>query len=115
LSKVDLSWLIGKKSFIVPYTLLQNKCRVTTTALANTKANAFALFDTKYAKKISEFLNTLLETLERLVLVKGYNKQIGKLITLTLHIYLRINKQQLYNMPFLVIDLGYYDVILRQE
>jgi hypothetical protein len=94
---------------------LRNRCRVTTTALANTRANAFALLNTKCAKKISEFLNTLLETLERPVLVKGYNKQIGKLITLTLCIYLQINRQQLYNMPFLVTDLGYYNVILGQE
>ena len=83
--------------------------------MANTKANAFALLNTKCAKKISKFLNTLLEALERLVLVKGYNKQIGKPITLTLHIYLQINKQQLYNMPFLVTNLGYYNVILKQE
>jgi arsenate reductase-like glutaredoxin family protein len=92
LSKVDLSWLISRKSFTIPCTLSQNRCKVTTTALANTKANAFALLDTKCAKKISEFLNTLLETLERPVLVKGYNKQIGKPITSTLHIYLQINK-----------------------
>ena len=71
---------------------MQNKCKVTTTALANTRANTFTLFNTKYTKKISKFLNTLLETLERLILVKGYNKQIRKLITLTLYIYLQINK-----------------------
>jgi hypothetical protein len=72
---------------------LQNRYKVTTTALANTRANAFALLDTKCAKKISKFFNILLKTLKRPVLVKGYNKQIRKPITLTLHIYLQINKQ----------------------
>jgi hypothetical protein len=88
MSQVDLSWLIGGKSFTVPCTLSRNGCRVTTTALANTRANAFALLDTKCAKKVSEFLNTLLETLERPVLVKGYNGQMEKPITLALKIHL---------------------------
>jgi hypothetical protein len=82
--EVNLSWLLSKKGFTILYTLYCNRCRVNTTALANTKANAFALLNTKCARKISEFLNTLLETLKRLVLVKGYNKQIRRPITLIL-------------------------------
>ena len=78
--KVDLSRLLGRKSFTVLYTLFRNRCRVNTTTLANLKANAFALFNTKCAKKLFEFLNTLLEILEKPILVKGYNKQAGQLI-----------------------------------
>jgi hypothetical protein len=84
MSKVDLSQLLGKKSFTILCTLSCNRCRVNTTALANSKANAFVLLNTRCAKKISEFLNTLLEILERPVLVKGYNRQLGKPITSTL-------------------------------
>src|SRR5271156_2912510 len=84
MSQVDLSRLMGGKSFTVPCTLSRNGCGVTTTALANTRANAFALLDTKCAKKVSEFLNTPLETLERPIPIKGYNRQIGKPITLAL-------------------------------
>ena len=73
--KVDLSRLLSKKSFTVLYTLFCNRCKVNTTTLANLEANAFALFNTKCAKKLSEFLNTLLEILEKLILVKGYNRQ----------------------------------------
>ena len=54
-------------------TLFRNGYRVTTTALANSRANAFALLNTKYTKKIAEFLNTPIETLEKLILVKGYD------------------------------------------
>jgi hypothetical protein len=74
MSKVDLSWLLGGKSFTIPCTLSCNGCRVNTTALANSRANAFALLNTECARKISKFLNTLLETLEKLVLIKGYNR-----------------------------------------
>ena len=86
--EVDLSWLLGRKSFTVLYNLFYNRCRVNTTALANFKANAFALLNTKYIKKLSKFLDAYLETLKRPVLVKGYNKQIGKPITLILQTYL---------------------------
>jgi hypothetical protein len=82
--KVNLSWLLSRKSFIVLYTLSYNKCKVKTTALANSRANAFALLNTNCTKKISEFLNISLKTLERLILVKRYNRQVRKLITLIL-------------------------------
>jgi hypothetical protein len=88
MSEVDLSQLLDRKSFTILYTLSCNGHRVKTTALADSRANAFALFDTKYTKKISEFLNNLLETLEKPVSVKGYNGQIGKPITSILQIYL---------------------------
>jgi hypothetical protein len=84
MSKVDLSWLLSRKSFTVLCTLSCNRYKVNTTALANLGANAFVLLNTRCAKKIFEFLNTLLETLETLILVKKYNKQLGKPITSTL-------------------------------
>ena len=79
--EVDLSQLLGGKSFIVLCTLFRNGYRVTTTALANSRANAFTLLDTKYANKIAEFLNTPMETLDRPILLKGYNGQMGTPIT----------------------------------
>ena len=92
--EVNLSQLLGKKSFTIPYTLSYNRYKVNTTALANSRANAFALINTKCAKKLAKFLNTLLETLEHLVFVKGYNKQTSNLITLFLQTYLQVNRQQ---------------------
>jgi hypothetical protein len=86
--EVNLSQLLSRKSFTVLYNLFCNRCRVNTTALANFRANAFTLLNTKCAKKLFKFLNTLLEMLKKLVLVKGYNRQIGRLITLLLQTYL---------------------------
>jgi hypothetical protein len=77
MSEVDLSQLLGGKSFTIPCTLFRNGYGVTTTALADSGANAFALLDTNYAKNISKFLDTPLETLDRPILVKGYDGQMG--------------------------------------
>ena len=73
MSEVDLSQLLGGKSFTMLCTLFRNGYRVTTTTLANSRANAFALLNIKCAKKITKFLNTPIETLEKLILIKGYN------------------------------------------
>jgi len=96
--EVDLSRLLGGKGFTTSYTLYCNKYRVNTTILANIKANAFALFNTKCARKISKFLNTLLETLKRPVPIRGYNGQARKPIILILQTYLQVNRQRLYNI-----------------
>ena len=77
MSEVDLSQLLGGKSFTIPCTLFRNGYGVTTTALADSGANAFALLDTKCANKIAEFLDTPMETLDRPILVKGYDGQMG--------------------------------------
>ena len=81
MSEVDLSQLLGGKSFTVLCTLFRNGYRVTTTALANFGANAFALLNTNCVKDISKFLNTPMETLEKPILVKGYDGQMGTPIT----------------------------------
>lgn len=85
------------------------------TALANSRANAFTLLDTKYARKISIFLNNPMETLERPVPVKGYNGQVGKPITSVLRIHLRVNGRRQYNVPFLVTDLENHDAIISRK
>ena len=106
---------MGGKSFTILCTLSRNGCRVNTTALADSGANAFALLDTNCAQKISEFLNTPIETLKKPILVKGYNGQIGKPIMSMLQLHLCVNRRQQYNTPFLITDLGNHDIILGRK
>ena len=73
--EVNLSQLLGGKSFTIPCTLFRNRYKVTTTTLANSRANAFTFLNIKCTNKIIEFLNTPMEMLDRLILVKGYDKQ----------------------------------------
>ena len=91
MSEVDLSRLLGGKSFTTLCTLFRNGYGVITNALADSRANAFALLDTKCAEKTSEFLNTPLETLERPVPVKGYNGKLRKPIISILRLHLRVD------------------------
>jgi len=43
---VNLGQLVSGRSYTIPYTLFRNKYQVLTSALANSKVNAFALIDT---------------------------------------------------------------------
>src|SRR5271167_2702613 len=115
MSEVDLSRLMGGKSFTIHCTLSRNGYGVKTTALADSGANAFTLLNAKCAQKISKFLNTPFEQLERPIPVKGYNGQAGKPITSILRIHLRVDGRRQYNVPFLVTDLGHHNVILRRK
>ena len=115
MSEVDLSQLMGGKSFTIHCTLLCNGYGVNTTALADTGANAFALLDTKCAMKLSEFLNSPLETFETPIPVKGYNGNIGTPITSLLQAHLRVDGWRQYNVPFLITDLGNHDLILGRK
>jgi len=65
MSNVDLSQLVGGKSCSIPYTIFRNRFQVFSSALADTRANAFTLIDTKCARKLSEYLATPFKKLPR--------------------------------------------------
>jgi len=46
MSDVNLGRLVSKRSYTIPYTLFRNRYQVLTSALANSRVNAFALIDT---------------------------------------------------------------------
>ena len=72
---------MDRKSFIIPYILSYNRYRVKITALANTRANAFALLNTVYAQKLLEFLSVPFKTLKQPVLFRGFDGYAGMSIT----------------------------------
>ena len=71
---IDLSRLVGGKSYIIPCTLFCNKYQVLTFALTNSKVNAFTLINIKYIIKLANFLNAPLEELLKPIPIYRYNK-----------------------------------------
>jgi len=74
---INLGQLVGGRSCTIPYTLFRNKYQVLTSALANSRANAFTLIDTQCAVKLAKFLNTPFKELPKPVPICGYNRRIG--------------------------------------
>ena len=112
---INLGRLVSKKSCTIPYTLFRNRYQVLTSALANSGANAFALIDTQCAVKLADFLNAPLKELPKPIPIRGYNGRIGPPIITILRIYLRINRQRQYNVPFLIMDLGSHNIIIGRK
>ena len=115
MSHVNLSRLVGRRSCTILCTLFCNKYQVLTSALANSRANAFTLINTKYAIKLADFLNAPLEELPKPIPIHGYNGQTGQPITSILQIHLYINKHRQYNIPLFITDLRNHDMILGRK
>ncbi|OCK88764.1 uncharacterized protein K441DRAFT_737670, partial [Cenococcum geophilum 1.58] len=67
------------------------------------------------AVKLADFLNIPIKELPKPISIRGYNGRIGPPIATILRIYLRVNGRRQYNAPFLIIDLGSYNIILGRK
>ena len=112
MSNVDLSRLVGGKSCTVLCNIFNNGSRVSSFALADTRANAWALIDTRSAQAVSQFLSIPIERLPNPIVVRGFNGVDAPPITSFLQLYVCIDRRRLYNVPFLITNLGGYNIIL---
>jgi hypothetical protein len=92
---------------------LHNRYKVDLHALANTRANGFAFINTTYAINIAKFLDIKATWLKKPIFVKGFDSKQRHVVTHILTLYLFINKRQQTNIPFCILDLGNYNIILR--
>jgi hypothetical protein len=58
------------------------------------------------------FLNLKLKPFIRPIIPKGFNRQLGKVITYILTLYLSLNSQRQKDILFIILDLGNYNIIL---
>ena len=115
MSNVDLSQLVRGKSCTILCHIFNNGSRVSSFALADTGANALALIDTLSAQAISQFLSVPTERLPNPIVVQGFNGADAPLITSILQVHICVDKRRLYNIPFLITDLGGHDIILGRK
>ena len=115
MSNVDLSQLVRGKSCTILCHIFNNGSRVSSFALADTGANALALIDTLSAQAISQFLSVPTERLPNPIVVRGFNGADAPPITSILQVHICVDKRRLYNIPFLITDLGGHDIILGRK
>jgi hypothetical protein len=116
LSSLDLSQLLGKEqnSLVSPIQLAKNGLSIATKALIDTKANSYAFIDIFLAMKLAQHFQTHIIPLGQPCAVKGYDSKTTMPITHLIHLTLKIQRRVQQNLPFLIIELGKHDVILRQ-
>ena len=115
MSNVNLSQLVGGKSCTVPCHIFNNGSRVSSFALADTGANTLALIDTQSAQVISQFLTLPIKRLPNPIVVRGFNGADAPPITSVLQLHVCIDRRRLYNVPFLITNLGGHHMILGRK
>ena len=103
---------MGGDYLTLPCTLSKNGNGVKLRALADSGANGLAFLDTRVAYDLAAFCNVSLEPLPRPIRVKGYEGKIQTAVAQFLCLHLRIDGRKIWNLPFLVLDLGSQDCIL---
>src|SRR6266536_4343350 len=111
--EIDIQKLIGGVAFTVSCNLSVNGNIVTTIyALPDTRAYRFVFMDTCCVMASVKFLGVPLRKLQDPIAIKGYDGREGRVVTHFLEYTLTINGRRLTLVPFLVLDLGNYDLIL---
>jgi hypothetical protein len=68
--------------------------------------------DTAYINNISIFLNLKPQPLIWPIIPKGFDGQLGKAVTYMLTLHLSLNGQRQEDIPFIILDLENYNIIL---
>ena len=107
---------MGGDAFTVPCSLVYNGTFVDNiSALPDSGANGYAFLDTRCAKDVLKFLGCKATRLDRPIVAKGYDGVRGNPITHYLLVDLVIDGRRLIEVPFLILDLGNHDMILRAK
>jgi len=110
---IDLSQLMGGRHFTIPYTISRNRYGIDLHALTNTRANGFAFINTACAINTAKFLNIEAIPLKEPIAVKGFDGKWGHAVTHILTLHLSIDRHRQTNIPFCILDLENYNIILR--
>jgi predicted aspartyl protease len=112
---IDLSQLLGGKQFTVSCKLVFNGYGFKTSALADTGANGYVLISTKYAQRLARFFPLTIHTLPTPIAVRGFDGQSHQAANQYVVLHLHIDGRKQYNVPMVLLDTGYHDLILGRR
>ena len=70
------------------------------------------LINTKFAQRLSRFLSTPIHTLPTPITVRGFDGQSRQAANRYIILHLRVDGRKQYNVPMVLLDTGYQDLIL---
>ena len=115
LEEVNLGKLIGGHSFQVPSRVAYNGLSVPTSSLTDTGANGYLFIDTKLAIELARFFNRRLTRLPLPSRTRGFDGNPGRPVTHSLNLHLWVDGRRFLDQPFLIVDLGQYDIIIGRR
>ena len=106
---------MGGDHLTLPCILSKNRNRVKLHALANSKANNLTFLNTRVTCDLAAYYNISLKPLPHPIRVRGYEGKIQTAVAQFLRLHLKIDGRKIWNLPFLVLDLGSQDCILGRH
>ena len=104
---------MGGEIFTVSYCLAFNGYHVDKISiLPDLGANGFAFLDTRCTTDIAKFCGIQPQRLEREIYTKGYDGRQSTSIQFYIIVHLLLDNRELFNIPFLILDLDNYNIIL---
>jgi predicted aspartyl protease len=110
-----LTNLIGGLPLTVSCTLVKNRIGIDLNVLVDTGVNGFAFIDSTLADQLCKGLGLQLTPLSRTIQAKGYDGQKGQAVSHYLTLNLILEGRRQYNIPFIVLTLSAYKVILGRK
>ena len=115
LQKIDLSLLISGLSFTFACTLHKNRIAIQIQAFSNTRAYRYVFLDSSFASDLCCVFRLKPQRLLNTVCLKRYDSKKRSLISYYLSFNLEIDGQQIYYLLILIVELGSYNMIIRQN
>lgn len=103
---------MGGTHFLYPYTISFNAISTTIHLLIDTRANGFAFITSALACDFANFTSAKFQRLSPSIPVLGFDSKPGRVISHYLRLHLTVNRRKQLSVPFLVTELGSYEIIL---
>ena len=112
--EINYNRLMGGRTFRVPYSLIYNRTSLQISTLPDSGAHSFAFLDIRITVQAEKLLGVKPYPLPKPIFPKGYNGVAGNSITHCILFHIEIDGYRLAEkIPFLILDLGNYNTILR--
>jgi predicted aspartyl protease len=113
--ELDLSQLLGGKSFTVPSQIASNGYSVSLSSLVDSGANGYLFIDTQRAIEAAKFLGVPVYPLPKHCGTKGFDGRPGVPIAHAIILHLWVDGRRFLRAPMLITDLGQYDMIIGRN
>jgi hypothetical protein len=112
---LDLSKLLGGKSFTVPSQVAFNGYSIPMKSLADSGANGYLFIDTQRAIEAARFFGIPVLPLTTRCETKGFNGEAGTPISHAIILHLWVEGRRFLKVPMLITNLGQYDMIIGKN
>ena len=110
-----MSRLIGGNQLIFNCLVYYNGMAVTLTAMIDTGANGYAFIDRQKARELRKSIQCTRTQLVTSISTTGFDGQQRHYITHATNTHIYIDSRVEQNVPFLELELGSHDIILRRK